>query len=118
MEDSEREARRLQQLELADPRHSSLPASLPPPDELISAPLPPSLGDVPVLPSYDALMFGTDGDEELDEITLQEQRDNELARQLQEKEAKKLAKLVRGWLILVIANTSFIGIETKTRIGR
>ena len=85
-----REVRRLQQLDLSDGPPVSDP--LPPPVSSIIS------GAPEELPSYDSLMFdGDDPEEQMDENerqALQEQRDIELARQLQEKEAKKIAKMV------------------------
>ena len=98
-----REIRRLQDLDLS--KGPPLTAALPPPvssiiggDSLPTAAAV-SNGVKDELPSYDSLMFDGDDDEETidesDRQALQEQRDIELARQLHEKEARKIAKNVR-----------------------
>lgn len=99
-----REIRRLQELDLS--KGPPLTAPLPPPVSSIigndslpaAAAAAISNGVKDELPSYDSLMFDGDDDEEtMDESerqALQEQRDIELARQLHEKEARKIAKNV------------------------
>ena len=95
-----REIRRLQELDLS--KGPPLTAPLPPlVSSVDSMPVPPVAAAAvkEELPTYDSLMFdGDDDDEEtMDENerqALQEQRDIELARQLHEKEARKIAKIV------------------------
>ena len=120
-----REIRRLQELDLS--KGPPLTAALPPPvSSIIGGDSKPTAAAVSngvkdELPSYDSLMFDGDDDEEtIDESerqALQEQRDIELARQLQEKEARKIAKNVRCETCDNVCILLFT-LETETRIGR